>query len=316
MIKRPRAATPMRRSRANGPDAPRNHGQWPDTDPYTATAGTLTIRDDERQADGQHLLHRLHRRRRAERQPAGDVLLQRRAGLRVAVAAHGLVRRRCGCRPATRIYPPGAVQLRRQSGHPARRDRPGLHRRARRPAIRARSATPRARFLRRRPGRRRLRPRHHALRRPVGRWDSPKFLFGESYGTTRSARAGLSAAGSRHGAQRRRPAVVDHELRPPPAGPRPRLFNYLPSYAATAWYHHKMANPPATVEQAAAEAAPSPRAPMPQRSKRARRSARRSAIDRAADERADRPLAATSSSARTCASTCRASARSCCATSA
>jgi carboxypeptidase C (cathepsin A) len=31
-------------------------------------------------------------------------------------------------------------------------------------------------------------------------------------------------------------------------------LNYLPSYAATAWYHHKMANPPATVEQAVAEA--------------------------------------------------------------
>jgi len=29
-------------------------------------------------------------------------------------------------------------------------------------------------------------------------------------------------------------------------------LNYLPSYAATAWYHHKMANPPATVAEAAA----------------------------------------------------------------
>jgi len=31
-------------------------------------------------------------------------------------------------------------------------------------------------------------------------------------------------------------------------------LNYIPSYAATAWYHHKMANPPATVEQAVAQA--------------------------------------------------------------
>jgi carboxypeptidase C (cathepsin A) len=31
-------------------------------------------------------------------------------------------------------------------------------------------------------------------------------------------------------------------------------LNYLPSYAATAWYHHKMANPPATVDEAAAQA--------------------------------------------------------------
>jgi carboxypeptidase C (cathepsin A) len=32
------------------------------------------------------------------------------------------------------------------------------------------------------------------------------------------------------------------------------FINYLPSYAATAWYHHKMANPPATVEEAVAKA--------------------------------------------------------------
>jgi len=55
-------------------------------------------------------------------------------------------------------------------------------------------------------------------------------------------------------------------------------LNYLPSYAATAWYHHKMANPPATVEQAAALGARSRRVPMPLRSKRGRPSARRSAM--------------------------------------
>jgi carboxypeptidase C (cathepsin A) len=31
------------------------------------------------------------------------------------------------------------------------------------------------------------------------------------------------------------------------------FINYIPSYAATAWYHHKMVNPPSTVEEAAAE---------------------------------------------------------------
>ncbi len=30
-------------------------------------------------------------------------------------------------------------------------------------------------------------------------------------------------------------------------------INYIPSYATTAWYHHKMTNPPATVAEAAAE---------------------------------------------------------------
>jgi carboxypeptidase C (cathepsin A) len=31
-------------------------------------------------------------------------------------------------------------------------------------------------------------------------------------------------------------------------------LNYLPSYAATAWFHHKMPNPPATLEEAVAQA--------------------------------------------------------------
>jgi hypothetical protein len=54
------------------------------------------------------------------------------------------------------------------------------------------------------------------------RWNSPKFLFGESYGTTRSG-ALLPVAGSRSGAQRRHAAVLDHELWQPPAGARPGL---------------------------------------------------------------------------------------------
>ena len=88
-----------------------------------------------------------------------------------------------------------------------------------------------------------------------GRWNSPKFLFGESYGTTRSgalayqlqdrgmALNGVILLSSIMNYGRRQPGL-DHVY-----------LNYLPSYAATAWYHHKMANPPATVGEAAARGA-------------------------------------------------------------
>ena len=32
------------------------------------------------------------------------------------------------------------------------------------------------------------------------------------------------------------------------------FINYIPSYATTAWYHHKMANPPATAAEGGAQA--------------------------------------------------------------
>ena len=84
------------------------------------------------------------------------------------------------------------------------------------------------------------------------RWDSPKFLFGESYGTTRSGALAyqLQDRGVALNGVVLLSSIMNYGRRQP--GLDRDYLNYLPSYAATAWYHHKMANPPATVEQAAA----------------------------------------------------------------
>jgi carboxypeptidase C (cathepsin A) len=74
-----------------------------------------------------------------------------------------------------------------------------------------------------------------------GRWDSPKYLIGESYGTTRSA--ALSGA-----LQQRYQiylngivlvsAVLNFQtLRPAPGNDLP-YETYLPTFVTTAWYHH------------------------------------------------------------------------------
>ena len=86
------------------------------------------------------------------------------------------------------------------------------------------------------------------------RWDSPKFLFGESYGTTRSGALAyqLQERGMALNGVVLLSSIMNYGRRQP--GLDRDYLNYLPSYATTAWYHHKMANPPATVDQAAAAA--------------------------------------------------------------
>ena len=86
-----------------------------------------------------------------------------------------------------------------------------------------------------------------------GRWDSPKFLFGESYGTTRSGALAyqLQERGMALNGVVLLSSIMNYGRRQP--GLDRDFLNYIPSYAATAWYHHKMANPPATVEEAAAQ---------------------------------------------------------------
>lgn len=76
------------------------------------------------------------------------------------------------------------------------------------------------------------------------RWNSPKFLFGESYGTTRSA--GLAYALQERGLQLNGVLILSSILN---YGVRDAGFDhiyetYLPSYAATAVYHHKAPTPP------------------------------------------------------------------------
>ena len=87
-----------------------------------------------------------------------------------------------------------------------------------------------------------------------GRWDSPKFLFGESYGTTRSGALAyqLQERGMALNGVILLSSIMNYGRRQP--GLDRDYLNYIPSYATTAWYHHKMSNPPATVAEAAAEA--------------------------------------------------------------
>jgi len=79
------------------------------------------------------------------------------------------------------------------------------------------------------------------------RWNSPKFIFGESYGTTRSA--GLSYRLQQDGVQLNGvillSSILNYGRRDP--GFDQELINYLPSYAAAAAYHSRLATAPSDV---------------------------------------------------------------------
>jgi carboxypeptidase C (cathepsin A) len=84
-----------------------------------------------------------------------------------------------------------------------------------------------------------------------GRWNSPKYLFGESYGTTRSS--GLAYWLGDHGVRLNGVILLSSFLNSglennygaPIGGGDWGYVLYLPTEAATAWYHHKVANAPA-----------------------------------------------------------------------
>ena len=71
------------------------------------------------------------------------------------------------------------------------------------------------------------------------RWNSPKFIFGESYGTTRSA--GLSYRLQQDGVQLNGvillSSILNYGRRSP--GFDQEIVNYVPTMAATAAYHHR-----------------------------------------------------------------------------
>ncbi len=75
------------------------------------------------------------------------------------------------------------------------------------------------------------------------RWNAPKFIFGESYGTTRSA--GLSYRLQEDGVQLNGvillSSILNYGRRDP--GFDVETVNYIPTYAATAAYHNKIAKP-------------------------------------------------------------------------
>ena len=77
------------------------------------------------------------------------------------------------------------------------------------------------------------------------RWNSPKFLFGESYGTTRSA--GLVYALQRDNVQFNGvvilSSILNYGIRD--AGFDRSFVAFLPTYAAAAWYHDKVKPKPA-----------------------------------------------------------------------
>jgi carboxypeptidase C (cathepsin A) len=83
------------------------------------------------------------------------------------------------------------------------------------------------------------------------RWNSPKFIFGESYGTTRSAV--LSDYLLNHGVFLNGIVLLssilnfslDYTNGDPIAGGDWAYVLYLPTEAATAWYHNKVPNRPA-----------------------------------------------------------------------
>ncbi len=83
------------------------------------------------------------------------------------------------------------------------------------------------------------------------RWGSPKFLLGESYGTTRSAV--LAQELIQHGIYLNGVILCSTVLNFPtitfaPGDDLPYIL-YLPSYAAAAWYHHRLHPEPASLPE-------------------------------------------------------------------
>ena len=74
------------------------------------------------------------------------------------------------------------------------------------------------------------------------RWNSPKFIIGESYGTTRAA--GLSDSLLNAGVQLNGITFVSTVLNFADFGGDQSLVNFLPTYAADAWYHGKIPGKP------------------------------------------------------------------------
>jgi carboxypeptidase C (cathepsin A) len=87
------------------------------------------------------------------------------------------------------------------------------------------------------------------------RWNSPKYLFGESYGTTRSA--ALAYLLQNEKSLDLNGVILLSQILNFDNSPDGPQFNpgmdlpyalALPTYAATAWYHHKLENQPAAIE--------------------------------------------------------------------
>lgn len=91
-----------------------------------------------------------------------------------------------------------------------------------------------------------------------GRWASPKFIGGESYGTTRSIALINELEGQYNDVAINGiiliSTILDFGASAETQGNEMPYILNLPSMATTAWYHHKIANPPATPAEIAAQA--------------------------------------------------------------
>jgi carboxypeptidase C (cathepsin A) len=91
-----------------------------------------------------------------------------------------------------------------------------------------------------------------------GRWNSPKFLGGESYGTTRSAAVAHELEGQYNDVALNGiilvSTILDFGAQAEVEGNDMPYIIALPSMAAVAWYHDKVPNKPATVAEFVAEA--------------------------------------------------------------
>lgn len=86
------------------------------------------------------------------------------------------------------------------------------------------------------------------------RWNSPKFIFGESYGTTRSGALAyqLEDRGAQLNGVIILSSILNYGRRQP--GYDENYIAYIPTYAAAAWYHDKVENKPASLADYVEEA--------------------------------------------------------------
>ncbi len=91
-----------------------------------------------------------------------------------------------------------------------------------------------------------------------GRWSSPKYIGGESYGTARSVALINELEGSYNDVAVNGiiliSTILDFGATAEVQGNEMPYIINLPSMATTAWYHKRMGNPPATVAEAAQQA--------------------------------------------------------------
>jgi carboxypeptidase C (cathepsin A) len=91
-----------------------------------------------------------------------------------------------------------------------------------------------------------------------GRWNSPKFLGGESYGTTRSAAVANELEGSYNDVSLNGiiliSTILDFGVQAEVPGNEMQYVVNLPTLATTAWYHNRLTDRPAEVTAVAAEA--------------------------------------------------------------